>query len=39
VGSKRDWWWKQDNNGGSRGGIESGSVKDYVMEWIGSEIK
>ncbi|VVB03473.1 unnamed protein product [Arabis nemorensis] len=39
VGSKRDWWWKQDNNGGNRGGIESGSVKDYVMEWIGSEIK
>ncbi|XP_010508138.1 PREDICTED: receptor-like serine/threonine-protein kinase At2g45590 [Camelina sativa] len=40
VGSKRDWWWKQDNNGGSRGGgVESGSVKDYVMEWIGSEIK
>ncbi|KFK37350.1 hypothetical protein AALP_AA4G245400 [Arabis alpina] len=36
VGLKRDWWWKQDNNGG---GIESGSVKDYVMEWIGSEIK
>ncbi|KAF8088282.1 hypothetical protein N665_0546s0014 [Sinapis alba] len=41
VGSKRDWWWKQDSNGGSRGGngVESGSVKDYVMEWIGSEIK
>ncbi|CAN8286278.1 unnamed protein product [Cochlearia groenlandica] len=40
VGSRRDWWWKQDNNGGgSRGGIETGSVKDYVMEWIGSEIK
>ncbi|KAF5466928.1 hypothetical protein F2P56_016809 [Juglans regia] len=34
-GSKRDWWWKQDNGGGS----ESGRVKDYVMEWIGSEIK
>ncbi|CAN6836425.1 unnamed protein product [Brassica oleracea] len=39
VGSRRDWWWKQDNNGGSRGVVESGSVKDYVMEWIGSEIK
>ncbi|KAK0583051.1 hypothetical protein LWI29_032857 [Acer saccharum] len=34
-GSRRDWWWKQDNGGGS----ESGRVKDYVMEWIGSEIK
>ena len=35
-GSGRDWWWKQDNSGG---GSESGRVKDYVMEWIGSEIK
>ncbi|GAU40936.1 hypothetical protein TSUD_348730 [Trifolium subterraneum] len=35
-GSGRDWWWKQENNGG---GSESGRVKDYVMEWIGSEIK
>lgn len=34
-GSRRDWWWKQDNGGGS----ESGRVKDYVMEWIGSEIR
>ncbi|KAF5744332.1 receptor-like serine/threonine-protein kinase [Tripterygium wilfordii] len=34
-GSRRDWWWKQDNGGES----ESGRVKDYVMEWIGSEIK
>ncbi|GLT39495.1 hypothetical protein SLA2020_136830 [Shorea laevis] len=34
-GSRRDWWWKQDTGGGS----ESGRVKDYVMEWIGSEIK
>ncbi|XP_076891466.1 receptor-like serine/threonine-protein kinase At2g45590 [Bidens hawaiensis] len=33
-GSGRDWWWKQDGCGG-----ESGRVKDYVMEWIGSEIK
>ncbi|GLT51892.1 hypothetical protein SLA2020_252670 [Shorea laevis] len=33
--SRRDWWWKQDTGGG----LESGSVKDYVMEWIGSEIK
>ncbi|XWS32282.1 hypothetical protein CRYUN_Cryun23aG0146600 [Craigia yunnanensis] len=34
-GSRRDWWWKQD----PRGGSESGRVKDYVMEWIGNEIK
>ncbi|KAG8381436.1 hypothetical protein BUALT_Bualt06G0121800 [Buddleja alternifolia] len=33
--SGKDWWWKQDN--GVDG--ESGKVKDYVMEWIGSEIK
>ncbi|KAK4749694.1 hypothetical protein SAY87_027143 [Trapa incisa] len=30
----KDWWWKQDNSFS-----ESGKVKDYVMEWIGSEIK
>ncbi|CAL0324540.1 unnamed protein product [Lupinus luteus] len=35
-GLGRDWWWKQDNVGGSESG---GRVKDYVMEWIGSEIK
>ncbi|WCJ23104.1 Protein kinase superfamily protein [Euphorbia peplus] len=34
-GKKNGWWWKQDNGGGT----ESGRVKDYVMEWIGSEIK
>ncbi|GJS13865.1 receptor-like serine/threonine-protein kinase [Tanacetum coccineum] len=34
-GSGRDWWWKQDNSCGG----DSGRVKDYVMEWIGSEIK
>ncbi|XP_021904404.1 receptor-like serine/threonine-protein kinase At2g45590 isoform X3 [Carica papaya] len=34
-GSRRDWWWKQDNGGES----ESGRVKDYVVEWIGNEIK
>uniref|UniRef100_M4FE05 non-specific serine/threonine protein kinase n=1 Tax=Brassica campestris TaxID=3711 RepID=M4FE05_BRACM len=39
VGSRRDCWWKQDNNGGSRRVVESGGVKDYVMEWSGSEIK
>ncbi|KAK9076457.1 hypothetical protein SSX86_004791 [Deinandra increscens subsp. villosa] len=33
-GSGRDWWWKQDSWSG-----DSGRVKDYVMEWIGSEIK
>ncbi|CDP05274.1 unnamed protein product [Coffea canephora] len=32
--SGKDWWWKQDN-----GDVESGVVKDYVMEWIGNEIK
>ncbi|KAL8240873.1 hypothetical protein R6Q59_014228 [Mikania micrantha] len=32
-GAGKDWWWKQDN-----GMSESGRVKDYVMEWIGSEI-
>ncbi|PKI38362.1 hypothetical protein CRG98_041273 [Punica granatum] len=32
--SGKDWWWKQENSAS-----ESGRVKDYVMEWIGSEIK
>ncbi|KAL3521471.1 hypothetical protein ACH5RR_019620 [Cinchona calisaya] len=32
--SGKDWWWKQDNVD-----VESGVVKDYVMEWIGNEIK
>ncbi|KAK1409178.1 hypothetical protein QVD17_35703 [Tagetes erecta] len=32
--SGKDWWWKQENSMS-----ESGRVKDYVMEWIGSEIK
>ncbi|XP_058105599.1 receptor-like serine/threonine-protein kinase At2g45590 [Magnolia sinica] len=31
----KDWWWRQDNAGSS----EAGGVKDYVMEWIGTEIK
>ncbi|KAK6162418.1 hypothetical protein DH2020_002259 [Rehmannia glutinosa] len=31
----RDWWWKQENVSGLS---DSGRVKDYVMEWIGSEI-
>ncbi|KAK7390079.1 hypothetical protein VNO78_25378 [Psophocarpus tetragonolobus] len=34
-GSGRDWWWRQESGGGG----ESGRVKDYVMEWIGSEIR
>ncbi|CAI9770291.1 unnamed protein product [Fraxinus pennsylvanica] len=34
--SGRDWWWKQDIVGGLS---DSGRIKDYVMEWIGSEIK
>ncbi|KAJ0658190.1 putative protein kinase RLK-Pelle-RLCK-XI family [Helianthus annuus] len=33
--SGKDWWWKQENKSLS----DSGRVKDYVMEWIGSEIK
>ncbi|GJN13760.1 hypothetical protein PR202_gb00502 [Eleusine coracana subsp. coracana] len=34
TGTGTDWWWKQDN-----GTTASIGVKDYVMEWIGSEIK
>ncbi|XP_065870680.1 receptor-like serine/threonine-protein kinase At4g25390 [Euphorbia lathyris] len=33
--SGRHWWWKQDNTGT----VENGVIKDYVMEWIGTEIK
>ncbi|KAG6384191.1 hypothetical protein SASPL_156010 [Salvia splendens] len=33
--SGKDWWWKQDTGVD----VESGKVKDYVMEWIGNEIK
>ncbi|GER36729.1 kinase family protein [Striga asiatica] len=33
--SGKEWWWKQ--NAGSDG--DSMKVKDYVMEWIGNEIK
>eukprot|EP00249_Psilotum_nudum_P015591 c25415_g1_i1 orf=317-2809(+) len=29
--SDKDWWWKQES--------ENISVKDYVMEWIGSELQ
>ncbi|GLJ47154.1 hypothetical protein SUGI_0995590 [Cryptomeria japonica] len=28
----KDWWWRQDGSGEL-------SAKDYVMEWIGSQIK
>lgn len=30
--SVKEWWWKQEQDSGV-------VVKDYVMEWIGSEIK
>ncbi|CAH2077987.1 unnamed protein product [Thlaspi arvense] len=29
----KDWWWKQESN------VDRGKVKDYVMQWIGSEVK
>ncbi|KAG7621750.1 Protein kinase domain [Arabidopsis suecica] len=29
----KDWWWKQESN------VERGRVKEYVMQWIGSEVK
>ncbi|KFK29043.1 hypothetical protein AALP_AA7G081200 [Arabis alpina] len=29
----KEWWWKQESN------VERGKVKDYVMQWIGSEVK
>ncbi|CAL4932989.1 unnamed protein product [Urochloa decumbens] len=32
-GTASDWWWRQDN------GAPNSGVKDYVMEWIRSEIK
>ncbi|KAF8683541.1 hypothetical protein HU200_044455 [Digitaria exilis] len=36
-GTGSDWWWRQDNGAG--GCSSGGGVKDYVMEWIRSEIK
>ncbi|KAH0457120.1 hypothetical protein IEQ34_015027 [Dendrobium chrysotoxum] len=36
-GVGKDWWWRQD--GGAGNPEPGGSVKDYVMEWIRSEIK
>lgn len=32
--TRKDWWWKQENGGG-----EGVVKKDYVMDWIRSEIK
>ncbi|EOA16222.1 hypothetical protein CARUB_v10004364mg [Capsella rubella] len=29
----KEWWWKQEGN------VERGKVKEYVMQWIGSEVK
>lgn len=37
-GGAKDWWWRQDSGGGGNP-ESSSSVKDYVMEWIRSEIK
>lgn len=34
----KDWWWKQEGNGDGGGG-GGGNVKDYVRQWIGSEVK
>jgi len=31
--NSKDWWWKQQDGSGEF------SVKDYVMEWIGTDIK
>ncbi|XP_008791243.1 receptor-like serine/threonine-protein kinase At2g45590 isoform X2 [Phoenix dactylifera] len=37
-GAGKDWWWRQDTGGGANS-ESGGGVKDYVMEWIRSEIK
>ncbi|MQM20730.1 hypothetical protein Taro_053758 [Colocasia esculenta] len=41
--SGRDWWWRQDSAAAANGGkadLGGGTtVKEYVMEWIGSEVK
>ncbi|KAJ6358417.1 hypothetical protein OIU76_000176 [Salix suchowensis] len=36
IESRKDWWLKQENGGTT---AENGGVKDYVMEWLGTEIK
>ncbi|KAL1208074.1 Receptor-like serine/threonine-protein kinase [Cardamine amara subsp. amara] len=33
VVKSKDWWWKQEGN------VGRGKGKDYVMQWIGSEVK
>ncbi|GAU28890.1 hypothetical protein TSUD_293420 [Trifolium subterraneum] len=36
----RDWWWKQDNEVAGLTPVGEGKkVKDYVMDWIGREVK
>jgi serine/threonine protein kinase len=38
--SVRDWWWKQDNEVAGLTPVGEGKkVKDYVMDWIGREVK
>ncbi|KAG1362464.1 Receptor-like serine/threonine-protein kinase [Cocos nucifera] len=37
-GVGRDWWWRQEAGGGANS-ESGGGVKDYVMEWVRSEIK
>uniref|UniRef100_A0A6N2MNL6 Protein kinase domain-containing protein n=1 Tax=Salix viminalis TaxID=40686 RepID=A0A6N2MNL6_SALVM len=36
IESRKDWWLKQENGGTT---AENGGVKDYVMDWLGTEIK
>ncbi|KAG7537548.1 Protein kinase domain [Arabidopsis suecica] len=33
VVKSKDWWWKQEGN------VGRGKGKEYVMQWIGSEVK
>ncbi|URD81760.1 STYKc [Musa troglodytarum] len=37
--SGKSWWWRQDISSEGPKSETRGSVKDYVMEWIRSEIK
>ncbi|CAL9207729.1 unnamed protein product [Musa hybrid cultivar] len=37
--SGKSWWWRQDISGEGPNSETGGSVKDYVMEWIRSEVK
>ncbi|KAJ7975616.1 Receptor-like serine/threonine-protein kinase [Quillaja saponaria] len=34
--SGKDWWWKQDI--GPMAAFENNKVKDYVIDWIGTEV-